>query len=333
MCDEFEKGPKADKANLKDINAFVAWHKRITGRDVAYTIRAGRIVYDQTVDERDEEPVDCTCDSDDDGSGIEDEDDGSQCRACMVRRTNARRLDYFDTAMHDVAGIVRSTVFGPEHPWSAVTTACTLKWEDDVLVITNRVSRKCVEMGLGTLHIGEAPSTCNRFTFGIGRFGETCYIEGDLDNGTGLDGLLKRMLHADPALLVPFARMYAAHLLHNEAMPVTLVPGSNCVQIGGIQCTPTQLYLPCCHALGMVAIDAATHDALQRAFREEYADRLKCVISYATTLIGQQEERRRAGKEISPERAASVERATAKRAAAWAAQGAMEAHVKRFKAN
>ena len=83
----------------------------------------------------------------------------------------------------------------------------------------------------------------------------------------------------------------------------------------------------------MVAIDAATYEALQRAFREEYADRLTRVISYATTLIGQQEERKRAGKAISPERAASVERAMAKRAAACDAQAAMEAHVKRFKAN
>lgn len=278
----------------------------------------------------DSESYECECIFD-----SSDEEDDGDCSWCKKLAVDERHMGYFNTALMDVAGLDYDTLIHKTSTivWADVLAACDVRWESTSLVIENKASGKRVEMDVPAYSCSDEPVSCTRFSFGMANleFRGTYFFEDDTNAGTDLDAVLSRLLKLDRSLLLGFVRIYANWLLGFDTTTVTLVPDSNRVQIGDIRCTPTHLSLSRCRCLYNVDLDAETYAALQDVFLAAYNAHLLAALGRANAQIGQQEEQRRAGWKIQKQKVEEVARVKEKRAALWAAQEALEAHLKKAK--
>lgn len=102
--------PENNEENRRDMDAFVAWHKEITGKDVGYTIKKGCIQFEtELIDSSAESEYSCHCDEGSDG--FDNGDEESECNDCQKAHVEERHEGYFAQVLKDVTGIVVDTQF------------------------------------------------------------------------------------------------------------------------------------------------------------------------------------------------------------------------------
>lgn len=251
--------PEANETNFKLINEFVAWYKKLTGRDMRYSVYQGQIEFHDDIEcEYSESTYVCDC-------GNEDDDEYSDCDECKDQAHYKKNNTIFRKVVEDVANVTLGNgKYIMNMDWIKVKESCTISFKDEYLLCVNKETGKGISICFNKY---KSFMNVEEVVYFIGPFGLTLDVE-YRHMISDADDFVKVIFNNDPEMM----RAYVIHCLKRWLdcdEPSTVDMSNNSLKIERLYCDSNTLKLSGCVFLPEhVEIDSSFFCALCDAVKQ-----------------------------------------------------------------
>lgn len=162
------KSPEANEDNFKLINEFVAWYKKLTGKDMRYSVFQKKIVFHDDIEyEHSESIYVCDCSN-------EDDDEYSDCDECRDQARYKKNITIFRKVVEDVTNATLGKRYFMDIDWIKIKESCGISFKDECLLCVNKENGKGVFICFDKY---KSLMKCEEAAYFIGPFGLTLDVE------------------------------------------------------------------------------------------------------------------------------------------------------------